>query len=189
MAKQTGKDTAKVATEAKEPMYQIEIEGENATNVAPKDVHYHIIKYMHGKKPKIALRTSFSFFVYVFFLDIALTQADDEELKAVLTVPLGFTQEQRELVNACAEKAGFHTVQLISEPAAAVLAYNLGQVEPAAQKPFKCLVYRSGGASTSATLVGVNNGFVSVLGHVEQRVGGDDATKLLADYLAKEFTR
>ena len=123
------------------------------------------------------------------FTDIALTQADDDELKAVLTVPLNFTQEQRELVNACAEKAGFHTVQLISEPAAAVLAYNLGQVEPAAQKPFKCLVYRSGGASTSATVVGVNNGFVSVLGHVEQRVGGDDATKLLADYLAKEFTR
>ena len=49
MAKQTGKDTAKVATEAKEPMYQIEIEGQNATNIAPKAVHYHIIKYMHGK--------------------------------------------------------------------------------------------------------------------------------------------
>ena len=125
----------------------------------------------------------------IFITDIAETHAADEELRTVLTVPLEFNQEQRNIISACAEKAGFNVVQIISEPAAAVLAYNLGQVEPANQAPFHCLVYRSGGASTSCTVVHVSHGFVSVVGHVEKRVGGDAATKALADYLAKEFER
>lgn len=48
-------------------------------------------------------------------------------MKAVVSVPLSFTSEERQLVWRSAEKAGFHILQVISEPAASLLAYGLGQ--------------------------------------------------------------
>ena len=48
LAQQSGKDSAKIATEAAEPKYQIDVPEDKAKNVGPKEVHYHIIKYMHG---------------------------------------------------------------------------------------------------------------------------------------------
>lgn len=48
-------------------------------------------------------------------------------MKAVLSVPLDFTTAQRKTVWKAAEKAGFNVLQVISEPAAALLAYGIGQ--------------------------------------------------------------
>lgn len=48
-------------------------------------------------------------------------------MKAVVSVPLSFTSEQRQAVWKAAEKARFNILQVISEPAAALLAYGIGQ--------------------------------------------------------------
>lgn len=62
-------------------------------------------------------------------LDIAIhhSNAVDESMKAVVSVPLSFTSEQRQAVWKAAEKAGFNILQVISEPAASLLAYGIGQ--------------------------------------------------------------
>lgn len=48
-------------------------------------------------------------------------------MKAVVSVPLSFTSQQRQSVWKAAEKAGFNILQVISEPAASLLAYGIGQ--------------------------------------------------------------
>jgi molecular chaperone DnaK (HSP70) len=48
-------------------------------------------------------------------------------MKAVVSVPLSFTSEQRKAVWKAAEKARFNILQVISEPAASLLAYGIGQ--------------------------------------------------------------
>ena len=77
-----------------------------------------------------------SFFLNKFFKpccslisDIAIhhSNAVDESMKAVVSVPLSFTSEQRKAVWKAAEKAGFNILQVISEPAASLLAYGIGQ--------------------------------------------------------------
>ena len=72
-------------------MYQVDFK-EKDYFVNPKDVLKHIYTYMH---------------------DIAASHcADVNESNTVITVPLGYTQEQREVVKLCATAAGFRVVQV-----------------------------------------------------------------------------
>lgn len=50
VASVSGVSTAKVLVEGGEPKYQVEIEGASNKCVAPREVLYHIFKYMHGKR-------------------------------------------------------------------------------------------------------------------------------------------
>ena len=59
-----------------------------------------------------------------------------------MTCPLDYTSEQRKVISTCATRAGFKVTQVISEPAAACLAYSLGQDD--VNERFHCLVFRSG---------------------------------------------
>lgn len=109
-------------------------------------------------------------------------------MSAVVTVPLSFDREAREIVSECAEEAGFTVVQVISEPAAACMAYGLGQLDP--DERYRCLVYRAGGISVTATVVLIHSGFVSVLGSVERpALGGEKVTGIVKEQLASEFRR
>lgn len=76
-----------------------------------------------------------------FVSDIAESHADADvdEKNTVLAVPLDFTADQRSAVAACAKEAGFHVVQVMSEPAASCLTYSLGQLDPASEC-YTCLV-------------------------------------------------
>ena len=54
-----------------------------------------------------------------------------------------------------------NSFQVISEPAAACLAYNLGQLDPL--ETFKCLVYRCGGQSLTVSVVQITSGMVQII--------------------------
>ena len=80
---------------------------------------------------------------------------------------------------------------MISEAAAAILAYDLGgqgQSVPSSEC-CTCLIFRCGGTSLSVSVARITSGFVTILGTVNKRVGGEDFTKCLADFLAGEFRR
>ncbi len=47
---------------------------------------------------------------------------------AVITVPLHFTEKQTQAARASAEDGGFNVLRVIDETSAAVLAYDIGQV-------------------------------------------------------------
>ena len=145
----------------------------------------------------------------IWFPDIAIhhSNAVDESMKAVVSVPLSFTSEQRQAVWKAAEKARFNILQVISEPAASLLAYGIGQsnkhetlyVIPLDQlckhflikSSFRrcCLVYRCGGATLDVSVVNARGGMYSVVSSLHRKQGGDKFTALVANYLADEFQK
>jgi len=123
-------------------------------------------------------------YLYSYMHDIAASHCTNvDESATVLTVPLGYSQEQRETVKQCATDAGFRVVQVVSEPVAACLAHAVEQN----QDRRYVLVYRIGGSTMSATLILVSGGCYSVLDSSQCRLGGDEVTDVLVNYLGKEF--
>ncbi|XP_067861141.1 heat shock 70 kDa protein 14 [Heptranchias perlo] len=106
----------------------------------------------------------------------------------VLTVPLDFGKNQQNVLRQAAQAAGFNVLRLIHEPAAALLAFGVGQESPTGKS--NVLVYKLGGSSLSVTIVEVNSGMYRVLAsHADDSIGGECFTEALAQYLASEFQR
>lgn len=74
---------------------------------------------------------------------------------------------------------------MITEPSAALLAYNLGvDVDESAN----VLVVRLGGLSSDITIMNVHNGLYSVVDAIHlPHLGGNILTQALSEYLAAEF--
>jgi len=139
---------------------------EQETRVSPEEILGHLLTYLHS---------------------IAETHCKEvSEAHTVLSVPLDWSQEERSLVGNAATKVGFRVVQLISAPAAACLAYGLGQLEPGEREI--ALVYRVGGVSTDLALVLVAGGCYSILESVAMDgLGGHQLTEVLTTFLGREF--
>ncbi|XP_061618754.1 heat shock 70 kDa protein 14 [Phyllopteryx taeniolatus] len=107
---------------------------------------------------------------------------------AVITVPFEFGHPQKRALREAAEAAGFNVLRLIHEPAAALLAYNIGH-DCSAPKSH-VLVYKLGGTSLSVTALQVNGGMFRVLNtQTDHSIGGERFTQALAQHLAAEFKR
>lgn len=108
----------------------------------------------------------------------------EEELQSVIAVPLYWSKESRQRVITAAELAGFNVLQMISEPAAALLAYDLDE----SPQEEIVLVYRIGGSSCDASIVKVTGGIFSIESTTHQSgIGGQYITQALANYIASEF--
>ena len=55
--------------------------------------------------------------------------------------------------------------------------------------PQRCLVFKCGGRSSSAAIVLVTGGMVSLQNVVTKPIGGDIVTELVVELLAQEFKR
>ena len=102
---------------------------------------------------------------------------DVTQANTVITVPLDFSKKQREIVKKCAISAGFNVTQVISEVAAATLAYDVSQESHDLTE--KCLVYQCGGASLTCSVVSVSGGMISVMNSIKKDIGGDQITDIL----------
>ncbi|XP_077302021.1 heat shock 70 kDa protein 14-like [Arctopsyche grandis] len=108
----------------------------------------------------------------------------DEELQSVIATPLHWSDECQQRVVTAAELAGFNVLQVISEPAAAMLAYNFDE----SNAEEIVLIYRLGGSSCDVSVVRVVAGVFTIEESSHQTlIGGQYITKDLADYIAKEF--
>lgn len=106
------------------------------------------------------------------------------DLKLVLAAPLHWSEESRQRLTKCAELAGFDVLQVISEPAAAIVAYSLDE----SVEDINVLVYRLGGTSCEASIVSVSSGFITIEKSIYRSdLGGQCLTKDLADYVSQEF--
>ncbi|XP_049867501.1 heat shock 70 kDa protein 14 [Pectinophora gossypiella] len=123
--------------------------------------------------------------IYAKLFTIASHAGHNEgDLKLVLAAPLHWTNASRDRMVKCAELAGFDVLQVISEPAAALLAYNIEDTT----EDINVLVYRLGGSTCDASIVKVSGGFMSVEKNIfRSDLGGQCLTKDLADYIAQEF--
>lgn len=123
--------------------------------------------------------------IYAKLFTIASHSVSSEgDLKIVLATPLHWSSASQDRLVKCAELAGFDVLQVISEPAAALLAYN---IEDTADD-INVLVYRLGGSTCDAAVARVAGGFVTIEKNVfRSDLGGQCLTKDLADYIAQEF--
>ncbi|XP_029681129.1 heat shock 70 kDa protein 14 [Takifugu rubripes] len=148
------------------PFYEITT-GEHIKYVAPEDAAKVIFKKMR---------------------ETAQSALGSNVTEVVVAVPVEFAPAQKKAMRDAAQGAGLNVLRLIHEPAAALLAYNIGQNSSSGRS--HVLVYKLGGASLSVTVMQVNGGIYRVLNtHTDPSVGGESFTEALAQHLATEFKR
>ena len=107
---------------------------------------------------------------------------------AVITVPTNVTEEQREALSRAAQAAGVDVLQMISEPTAAVLAYD---ARPEAELKDKIIVVADlGGTRSDIALIASRGGIYSILSTShDYETAGVQLDQVLIDHFAKEFIK
>lgn len=109
---------------------------------------------------------------------------DGKALRAVVTVPAYFTEEQREATKQSAELANLKVERIINEPTAAGLAFGLSNMHEAVYA-----IYDLGGGTFDVSIIESNEGLVEVLATTgNNMLGGDDFDKSLAAFIWEKFT-
>lgn len=110
--------------------------------------------------------------------------AGDAEIGAVITVPAYFNSNQKDETRKAAEAAGFHLIQLITEPmAAAVAAMNELDLPNR-----KSLVFDLGGGTFDLCVLEAdqeNHFYNTVEIDGDSELGGDDFDKLICEWLKR----
>ncbi|BFF99210.1 heat shock 70 kDa protein 14 [Drosophila madeirensis] len=115
------------------------------------------------------------------------TDADQAPI-AVLSIPSHYPAEAFKLLSDAAETAGFHVAQIIAEPTAAVLGYNIGEDELATRQ--HVLTIKCGGLYSDFALYAVQNGFFIELATFGPfAIGGRQFTEALVQFICEEFKR
>lgn len=128
-------------------------------------------------------------YIFTKLLEIAENVGGADLEDVVLTVPEKFSDQQRRALSAAAEHVGCNVLRLISEPAAALLAYGIGQ-EDATSGECTALVFRLGGSSMDATLMRGNSGMYQFIGQqVRHDFGAKNFDDAIAKHLVSEFKR
>uniref|UniRef100_A0A8C6NJ76 Heat shock protein family A (Hsp70) member 14 n=1 Tax=Nothobranchius furzeri TaxID=105023 RepID=A0A8C6NJ76_NOTFU len=104
-----------VINKGEKPYYEITC-GEQTEYVAPEDVAKLIFHKMK---------------------ETAQSALGSDVTETVITVPFEFGSSQKRALRVAAEAAGFHVLRMIHEPAAALLAYNIGQDCSSGRRTFR----------------------------------------------------
>ncbi|TVQ05797.1 MAG: heat-shock protein Hsp70 [Leptolyngbya sp. DLM2.Bin27] len=108
---------------------------------------------------------------------------EDEVTQAVITVPAYFTDAQRQATKEAGEIAGFEVLQILNEPTAAALVFDIDSEDTET-----VLVYDLGGGTFDVSIVEITGDVTEVLAsHGNNRLGGDDFDRQLQRYLADRF--
>ncbi|KAF4965317.1 hypothetical protein FSARC_6863 [Fusarium sarcochroum] len=107
---------------------------------------------------------------------------------AVVTVPTNFSEKQKEALVKSANDAGLEILQLISDPVAAVLAYD---ARPEAKVEDKIIVVADlGGTRSDVAVVASRGGLYTVLATAhDYEFAGVHLDQALMDHFAKEFQK
>lgn len=107
---------------------------------------------------------------------------------AVITVPTNFSDEQKEALSSAAKEAGVTVLQYISEPIAAVLAYDARPESVLEDKII--LVADLGGTRSDVAVIASRGGMYSILSTShDYEIGGVQLDHVLIDHFAKEFIK
>jgi len=107
-------------------------------------------------------------------------------VKAVITVPAYFDDNQRQATKDAGTIAGLDVVRIINEPTAASLAFGLDK----AKEDMKILVFDFGGGTLDVTIMEMGGGVFEVMSTSgDTQLGGTDMDKVLIDYIFDEFKK
>ena len=107
---------------------------------------------------------------------------------AVITVPTNFSEDQKKALGVAAKGAGVEVLQFISEPVAALLAYD---ARPEAKIRDKVvLVADLGGIRSDIAIIASRGGMYTVLATAhDYDFAGNHLDQVLIDHFAKEFMK
>lgn len=107
---------------------------------------------------------------------------------AVITVPTNFSNEQKEALSKASKNAGIEVLQYISEPVAAVLAYD---ARPESKVEDKLVVVADlGGTRSDIAVIASRGGMYSILSTChDYEYSGVQLDQVLIDHFAKEFIK
>ena len=106
-----------------------------------------------------------------------------EVTHAVITVPAFFSNAAREATKKAGELAGLEVMRIINEPTAAILSSKIDM-----EKGGKYMVVDFGGSTEDNSIADIENNVVEILAtNGDVFLGGTDADKVLADWIASEF--
>jgi molecular chaperone DnaK (HSP70) len=107
---------------------------------------------------------------------------------AVITVPTNFTDQQKRALDQAAKAAGIEVLQFISEPVAAVLAYDARAESQISDKIV--VVADLGGTRSDIAVIASRGGMYSVLATAhDYDFNGAKLDDVLIDHFAKEFVK
>ncbi|NJM96102.1 MAG: Hsp70 family protein [Phormidesmis sp. RL_2_1] len=108
---------------------------------------------------------------------------EEDITQAVITVPAYFTDAQRQATKEAGEIAGLDVLQILNEPTAAALVFEVNSEETET-----VMVYDLGGGTFDVSIVEITGNVTEVLAsHGNNRLGGDDFDRQLERHLADQF--
>ena len=107
---------------------------------------------------------------------------------AVITVPTSFSDEQKGALSQAAKNAGIEVLQMVSEPTAAILAYD---ARPEAELKDKIIVVADlGGTRSDVAVIASRGGIYSILSTKhDYETAGAQLDQVLIDHFSKEFMK
>ena len=109
---------------------------------------------------------------------------DNAGRKAVITVPAGFNEKQRQSVRRSAQMAGIEVIAIINEPTAACLAHGVQHK----QGDRKVAVIDFGGGTLDVSIAEYAGSEINVLGsHGDNHLGGEDIEDILKELVRQAF--
>ena len=147
-------------------------------------------KRLMGSERKITLHgkeytpQQISAFILQKILRDAETYLGEKIVKAVITVPAHFNDNQRQAPIDAGEIAGLKVTRVVNEPTAAALAYGIDKTD----QEQKILVFSFGGGTNDTTVMDFGGGVFEVLSTSgDTQTGGADLDKAVMDYVVGEF--
>lgn len=110
---------------------------------------------------------------------------------AVITVPTYFDSLQRQEVMDAARLAGLEVKRIISDSAAAALAYGINSSSIGNhEETEKIMIYDLGGGNFNVAIIGIGDGVVEVFAvNGDCHLGGDDFDKRIIQWILDEFKK
>lgn len=124
------------------------------------------------------------------FLSHLLNHTNILSNNIVITVPVEFNINQRQMIKTCLQHIGYNTLRILNEPTAATLAYIYHNTSQQQQNE-NVLVIDSGGGTTDCTLLDADyeNCFFEVIKtNGDKNLGGNDITNNLTTYIMSKIT-
>ncbi|ABR46517.1 2-alkenal reductase [Alkaliphilus metalliredigens QYMF] len=148
------------------------------------------VKRLMGSREKVKMGgkeyrpQEMSSFILKYLKECAEAYLEEEVLRAVITVPAYFTDEQRRATVEAGGLAGLKVERIINEPTAAALAYGIDHMD----ENQHILVYDLGGGTLDVTVLEMFEGVLEVKASSgNNQLGGKDFDQKLIDYLCDRF--
>ncbi|HUT26939.1 MAG TPA: molecular chaperone DnaK [Methanomassiliicoccales archaeon] len=110
----------------------------------------------------------------------------EEVVKAVITVPAYFNDNQRQATKDAGAIAGLEVIRIINEPTSAALAFGLDKVGTSQ----KVMVFDLGGGTLDVTIMDFSEGVFEVVSTSgDTQLGGTDMDELLIKYALNIFKK